>query len=505
MHGLGFFRQHSRLILITVLCSFALSVWSVWADPIINNDGVYYFRAAEKISLGQWSEAISIYSWPFYPAFIAYLSKLTGVNVVDAAYILNAVLAAVLVAGFLSVVFELGGNRTTLIFAALLILAFPTLNKYRSFIIRDIGYLAFYLWSLSYLFKYWKVRNNLSLLGWFLCVTITSLFRVEGIAILAAVPVIVFSLTQSGTRGRWKLTFLYLMLGFLLLIVLGLWLSRDVIFAGPAGGIESPWAIFAGIAEYFNNTVGGKLELLKEKFAGRYYFFVYVMIIVFVATAEIIRRLALVYAVLAVWGIKKNILFPEMTLKPLWLAMVLVNILILVGSAFFISIVVDRYTLTATVTILLASPFVFSHLWNNWGSDELPAKNKWILPSLIVLSTLLGINGLDVFTDKKYLAEAGTWIKENTPENTKLYSNNLILIHYSGKDAYRENDDYSWKSSYAVIKSKKWMKYDYVAIVLGAEDYSWYEWLDIRLHGPPVKRISDERGNSVLIYKTERE
>ncbi|MDA9982093.1 hypothetical protein N9H39_05025 [Gammaproteobacteria bacterium] len=499
-----FFSQHSRLILFTVLCSFALSVWCVWADPIINNDGVYYFRTAEKISLGNWAEAISIYSWPFYPAFIAYLSKLTGVDVVGAAYILNAVLAAVLVVGFLSVVFELGGDRNTLIFAALLILAFPTLNKYRSFIIRDIGYLAFYIWSLSYMFRYWKDRNNLSLLGWFLCAAATSLFRVEGIAILAAVPVMVFSLTQSGSRGKWKIIFLYMTLGFLLFILLSLWLIRDISFDGLSEGVDSRWDIFAGIAEHFSNTVGRKLELLKEKFAGRYYLFVYMMIIVFVAAAEVVRRLALIYAVLAVWGFKKKIIFPVMSLKPLWLAMVLVNFLILVGSAFFISIVVDRYALATTVTILLASPFVYAHLWKHWASDELSVKKKWVLPALLVLSTLLGANGLNVFTDKRYLSEAGLWIKENTPENSTLYSNNLILIHYSGKDAFHKGDDYSWKYAHAVIKSKKWMNYDYIAIVLGAGEYHWIEWLDIHLHGPPLKRISDG-GDSVLIYKNDRE
>jgi len=425
---------------VTVLCSFAFSVWCVWADPVINNDGVYYFRAAEKISLGNWGEALSIYSWPFYPALIAYLSKLTGVNVVVAAYILNAALTALLVAGFLSVVFELGGDRNTLIFAAFLLLVFPTLNKYRSFILSDIGYLVFYLWSLSYLFRYWKDRNKMSLLGWFLCALAASLFRVEGIAILAMVPVMLFSLTRQGPAGRWKLIFLYMTLGFLLFIVLGLWLTRDVTFSGHSSGVEGPWKIFAGISEHFNHTVGGKLELLKEKFAGRYYFFVYIMIIVFVAVAEVVRRLALIYAVLAVWGFKKKILFPVRSLKPLWVVLVVVNVLILIGSAFFISIVVDRYALTATVTILLASPFVFAYLWKHWGNDELSVKKKWVLPALLVLSTLLGISGLNVFTDKHYLSEAGLWIKENTPDNATLYSNNLILIHYSGKDAYHERE-----------------------------------------------------------------
>ena len=497
----GFFGQYPRLIIFTALFSVALSVWCVWADPIINNDGVYYFRAAEKIALGNYREAISIYSWPFYPALIAYVSKLTGVGVVAAAYVLNAVLAVLLVVGFLSVIYQLGGDKKTLIFAALLILAFPTLNKYRSYIIRDIGYASFYLWSLSYLFRYWKDRNSLSLVGWFLCAVATSLFRVEGIAILTMVPVIVFSLSRSGPQRRWMLFFAYPLLGFVLSLLLGLWLVRDITIVNPGGGIESFSAFFAGIAGYFNDTVGRKLELLEEYFAGRYYFFVYIIIIVFVAMAEVIRRLAVIYAALAIWGLNKGILFPVMGLKPLWLAMILVNFLILIGSAFFISTVVDRYALTVTVTILLASPFIFGYLWERWKSDEPAGGKRWVLPSLLVLSILLGINGLNVFTDKSYLADAGMWIKENTKEDATLYSNNLILVHYSGKDAYHENDNYTWKHSYDVIKNKKWVNYDYIAIALVAEDYHWVEWLDIHLHGPPVKRISDEHGNTVLIYK----
>ena len=150
-----FFSQYFRLSLVTAVASLILSAWSVWADPIVNNDGVYYFRAAEQILYGEWGEAISVYSWPFYPAFIAYLSKFTGVDIVSAAYVLNALLCVVVVTGFLFVVYALGGDRNTLIAAAIVVLAFPTLNKFRPFIIRDIGYLAFYLWSIGFLFRYW--------------------------------------------------------------------------------------------------------------------------------------------------------------------------------------------------------------------------------------------------------------------------------------------------------------------------------------------------------------
>ena len=494
-----FFGQYSRLALVTALSSIALSIWCVWADPVVNNDGVYYFRAAEKILAGSWRDAISVYSWPFYPAFIAYLSKLTGADVVTSAHVLNALLCAVLVVGFLAVVFELGADRRTLIFAAIIILAFPTLNKFRPFIIRDIGYLAFYLWSLKFLFSYWKSKDKRALLGWFLLALFAAQFRIEGIAMLVAVPIIVFSLERVYSSYRWWILSLYVIGGVFLFLILATWMLRDQgLFS--TGGWQRPQQIWDVMVGYFGATVGAKLELLKEQFAGRYYWLVYIMIIVFVTLAEVVRRLAVVYALVALWGLKRDVLFPKRQLKPLWLALILVNILILVGSAFFKSIVVDRYALTTAVTVLLACPFVFSDLWEKWKNKELVGYPKVLFPALVVVSLVIGVKGLDVFTDKRYLYQAGNWIAENTAEDATLHSNNLILIYYSGKDAYHDN--YSWRYTYTEIKSKKWKeKYDYLAIELNRGDYPLIEWLNIHLQGTPIKRFDNADGDSVLIYE----
>jgi len=498
----GFLGQYPGLVAVSILSSLILSAWCVWADPIINNDGVYYFRAAAEISDGNWREALSIYPWPFYPAFIAYLSMLPGIDLVSAAYIFNALLAAALVVSFLCAVHELGGDRTTLIIAALLILAFPTLNKYRSFIIRDIGYLCFHIWSLYFLFRYWKEKSGRLLSGWFVCASAASLFRVEGVAIMASVPIVLLALRPSGSGKRgWLLLAVGAATGLLLAFLLGLWLIKDIALVSGDGKVGVPGQLAEIISAYVADTVGGKLELLKDKFAGRYYVIVYFLIIVFVSVAEIVRRLAVVYAVLPIWGLKQKILFPQASLKPLWLAMILINTLILIGSALFISIVVDRYTLTVAVTILMASPFVLAHLWKRWGEPGQGMREKWALPILMVAALLLGLNGLDVLTHKGHLAEAGHWIRDKTPRDATLHSNNLILIHYSGKDAFHSDDNYSWKHTYSFIKGKKWKQSDYIAIELADHDYPWLEWLEIHLHGPPIKQIDGERGSSVFIYQ----
>ena len=498
-----FFSQYPRLILFSSIASILLSVWCVWADPIVNNDGVYYLRAAENIRLGNWEEAISIYSWPFYPAFIGYLSKYLGIEVVSAAYVFNAFLCVLLVIGFLAVTHELGGQRDTLIIAALVILAFPTLNKFRPFIIRDIGYVALYLWSLAYLFRYWRLRHFRDILRWLLFTGIAILFRVEGVALLFVVPILIFSLDRVYSRYRWLILIACIVASVLLIFLLALWLGRHAAIVGSTEGVADPAEIWGRIFSYISSEVGDKLELIKDHLAGRYYFIVYILIIVFVTLAEVVRRLAIVYALVAWWGWRQGLLFPNRGLKRLWLALILVNVLILIGSAIFKSIVVDRYALATTVTVLLACPFVFAYLWRRWKEKEMTGRMKWGAASVAVICLLLAVKGLDVFTDKKYLYQAGRWVAENASDDSALHSNNLILVYYSGMDAYNKHDRYSWLYTHRLIKRKEWEQYDYLAIELRLSDISRMEWLEKHLRSKPIKTFSNHSGDSVVIFRTD--
>lgn len=496
-----FFSQNIRIVVVTALASLALSIWCIWADPVVNNDGVHYLRAADKILAGEWLAAVDIYSWPLYSVFISFVSKLTGAGVLTSAHILNTLLCAVLVVGFLAVAFELGADKKTLLVAAVVILAFPTLNKFRPFVIRDLGYVACYLWSLVYLFRYWRSKRKVFLLWWFTAAAVGLLFRIEAIAMLIAVPIIVISLDGGFGRHRWRLVSLYVAAAILLTLALLAWWYRD--FAILSGGIENPTDILGRISDYLDGSVAKKLEILRDHVAGRYYLIVYVMTIVFVTLAEIIRRLALVYALLAWWGLKRNILFPVEGMKPLWLALIVVNTIVLIGSAFFLTFVIDRYALAVTVTILLATPFVLVHLWNEWREGGKMPRQRWLFPLVVIVCVGLGIRGLDVFTEKQFLFEAGRWVAENTEPESTLHSNNLILIYYSGKDAYHKGGgrSYTWRHTHRLIKKKRLTAYDYIVVVLGRDDDRWIEWLDDQLHGPPIKRFINEKGDSALIYK----
>ena len=134
--------------LAAALVSLLLSAWCIFLDDVINNDGILYLRTADLIGRGEWQTAVESYKWLFYPLLIAALDKLTGIGLELSAHVLNAGFTALTVAAFISLIRELGGSRSAITAAAVLVLLFPGLNEYRSFVIRDAGFLAFYMLAL---------------------------------------------------------------------------------------------------------------------------------------------------------------------------------------------------------------------------------------------------------------------------------------------------------------------------------------------------------------------
>ena len=147
-----FIKQDIRIPAVAI--SLLLSLWSVSIDPVINNDGFLYILLAETLQEGNYFNVFSIYRWPFYSFMIAGLSNFTGISNELTAYILNAILILILIISYLSIVKLLGGDHRVLIIAVLVILLFPGINRYRSFINRDFGYLAFYMLSIFIFFRH---------------------------------------------------------------------------------------------------------------------------------------------------------------------------------------------------------------------------------------------------------------------------------------------------------------------------------------------------------------
>ncbi len=118
------YRDRPIIILCIICVNILLSLWCIYADPIINNDAVTYLAIAQKLVDGQWNQTFTHYSWPFYSIFIAATAKLLSIEVITAAYLLNTSFAALLSLAFVCIARDLSANNRAIIIIATLVILF---------------------------------------------------------------------------------------------------------------------------------------------------------------------------------------------------------------------------------------------------------------------------------------------------------------------------------------------------------------------------------------------
>lgn len=498
--------ENRWLVMIAVIVSFVLSAWCIYADPIVNNDGIRYFMAASKFAMGEWSAGFAIYKWPFFSLMIAGLSYVSGLSVDQAAYLLSTLLHALIVVAFMSVIRELGGDRTTIIIAAVIVILFPELNKFRSFIIRDTGYLAFYLLSLVFLVRYWEMPRSSSLIKWFICAIFAFLFRVEGLVFLVLIPMMIWIRKQTSMPARVGLVLVAATLVVSLFACFSLWLFSSEAGQSPAQIVARPLESLRFAWHQIGTDLWYKMNAIQEEFLGEgsggYAYAVLVVSLVVIVAFETVRRMSIIYAGFAAHAAVTRLAFPAPSVRGLWYRLIGINLALLCTFATVKLFLVGRYTMALALTVLLAAPFSLAALYARWRRPTGAVNKPWLFPIMILLVLVLGIESLDVFTDKRYLREAGRWLETNTPANAKLFSDNQALIYYSGKDAFRKNARYDWPETMSVVYHNAWRQYDYLAIRISRKQPQRESRLVQKLGRRPLKTFANEKGDKVLIFAT---
>lgn len=173
--------------LVAVAASLLLSLFA-WAMAVLPNDDAYvYVRTAEIYLQDGLAAAFEHYGWAGYSILIGELSR-TGLGLFESATLINALLFALLVYAFVSLVALLDGSRLTLGLAVLTILLYPELNEFRFFIIRDIGFWAFMLFGLLLFIRFVQRPGIASAIAVTAALLIAALFRAEAVVYLLCLP-----------------------------------------------------------------------------------------------------------------------------------------------------------------------------------------------------------------------------------------------------------------------------------------------------------------------------
>lgn len=485
-----------------ILANIILSVWAISLDSIINNDGITYLTMAELFLQGDWNTAYSYYNWPFYPLFIAGISKLLFIDVSTAAYVLNTFLATSMTIAFIAIVGELSNNnRRILVIAAVVILLFPSITKYRPYIIRDFGYLSCYLWSLYFIFRFCNSLHKKHLVGWITAAGLSCLFRFEGIVLLLVAPyfLLVFSAHRIPHRKK-----VLVSLSATIIVVSTLIISWY---------LQNKYAANIKLAQSEGHDINNVLDLflsnIKQQFNDQESgFFAYVVAAsknVGGVLYDLIRRMAVFYFFISLFAYITGMGLKKRLVKRVWLVYLLTNLCVLVGFSFINNLLVSRYSMATALTLLLLAPFAL---------DRLLAKLETMKPAsraggyfLLLLLVYVSIDGLNVRTKKAHFQEAGEWLDNNIPDESTIYSNDRLLVYYANKGPKSNfTDQFTNPQLWSHIKSNNIKSYDYVALSVTPkskleDDFRQTLWFQF---GRPVKIINGRKGRAVFVYRTAK-
>ncbi len=488
------------LVLLVISISLLLSIWANYADNILNNDGVEYLKSSRALLQGDWVAAVETYKWPFYSALIALLSSLSGLSLEYSAYAINAIFFVWLSLAFVALVQLAGGRRSTLWFAVLVILAFPAINKFRPYLIRDPAFLALFLSACYAFFMYLlhgRRKHNIIAI---ICFAFATLFRLEGLVYLFLTQAYLLNQHYLHRRGRWFYMLIVALLGMGLLVFISWWqfsstdqLGYGSIFTQPQAFFETAWAQILGPIEQ-------RLRIIEEHilvgYSGSYSMLVLFFSAFSVVVLTVIHALYYLYFGLWVVAWQRGWLFPVAALYRPWRYLALASFLILflfVVAEWFLT---TRYALPLALLMLMAAPFVLDRAYQ---SVKQSGKNKGWFWLMIVLVVLSGVKSLDLSTKKHYLKTAAEWANDNIPAGASIYTNDRILGHYLQRDAkigYYWPDWQFFKSEALFARRNQ----QYGAINVKHTDPDFIRDLPVVLRRKLVAEFVNEKGTRVMIF-----
>ena len=490
---------------IIIVCAL-ISVWSVFADPIINIDGILYIKSAAALSVGNIDAALGYHKWPFYAYLISGIHQISGISLEFSAHILNCLLNIITCIGFVFLICELGATKRIMLIALVVIVLFPGLNELRSYIIRDHGYIAFYIWSLYFLIRALHIRSR-PLLGLsLLSMVVAALFRIEGVVFLIAMPIIYLNSRDDAIpMNRLTFNLLIVVTTLILLSVFGWWLYS------PSQTADYSLHSIENISHGWNQAIDyldKKIDILKDHIldtssdtTGR---LVYLWTVGGIIFTQVLIILSIPYSYLSGYGVMRNLVFPgKHGLKP-WKLFIYFNLIILVVFTLTKFFLTDRYPLALAITLLAIVPFSLAHVISRWEAkprNTFKSNIGYILVSILLLANIF--EGLTSQSDKHYLKEAGVWISENVGADNTLYTNDLVVGFYSAKPEELLIVEPDRAKLIRSFYRGEWIHLDYLALQV-SPDIEFQGHLEKTLWVVPEKVFMNDRNREVRIYNIKK-
>lgn len=489
--------NYKKILFISFFVSILISAWCIYNDATINDDALIYLNSAELYIKGHWAEGWQAWNWPFFPLLISIISKITNLSAEHSAYVLNTLLWSVVVLSFIALTKEMGGTLRHFLAAAIIILIYTKINDYRDYIIRDTGYIAFYLLGFLYFLRFKHTNTWLNALAWSFFMILAALFRSEGFIFLVLVPMVLLIDRNQDMNQRIRM----FIKANTLLVALSIVVALIILLTGVSIEKLDVSQKLAIIIQTYGTEFTNKIQLVNKyllnKYSEHYGWLVVFFTIVIILLYKSITTIGALYGLLTFHGVFTKTFNPEKAKRDIWLWFVTINIIILLIFASMKFFLTGRYVLAMVLTIMLAVPFSLVKIFNHWMNRKKDGTiiQKYALPVIIFLMMYMLVDGLVSFGPSKlYIKEAGLWIKNNTIAESTLYSTDQTINYYAGKK-------YRYPALANLSESK--VKYDYTAIRIKRKSPELRNRILVEMKTKPIKRFSNTRGDTIFLFKNK--
>ncbi|WP_151194761.1 hypothetical protein [Methylophaga frappieri] len=416
----------SQLRWFVALCSALLSVEAFLTDDIINKDGILYVQMAEALLQGGFQAMADLYDWPFYAILTAVLSAISGLSAQFSASIINIVLFVLFTDSLLRISAKLIIPSRQLAIAAILILLFLSLNNYRDFIVRDVGYWAFVSLALLHFLNFLRTGALHHGLYWQAYTFIAFLFRIEALFLLLAMPLLACFQSRQVSWPKqifslYGLTLITLFGAMILLVLSDGWSEVFGRLSLIADYTDSSRFMF--LFEQNRQFIADKiLHPVSEDAASLFLASALFGIIV----GEILLGLSVSYLILWVMASR----YPSPPL-PQTERIALVYFLFLNGLILYV-LLLNTYLMTTRYGVMAFTSLFLMILPKISGFIDECYQNKRRVPLFIIGMLLLYSLGDAVYQShsKSYLPATAKWAATTLPDNSRVATLDVFSAYY---------------------------------------------------------------------------
>ena len=498
--GIYLIDQFNYIRPIAAILSLITLFIAVNTQNPINNDGILYLQTAEAFANSGWQEAMKHYNWPFYSIFIAWLSKLTHLSFENSTYVLNAVLLVIIVISFIALIEELGGSRFVQFLGALIILSHPQLHHYQHYIIRGFGYWAFSLLALLNFIRFYKYLKWRYALSWGIFISIAILFRPEGLVICCFGPLVLLFRSETTLWNKLGNTLKAYSFNIIAIsIIIAWWLNMPNRDITQLGRLSEFWHQLQNGLILLSANINEKAVIISQTilndYSKKWDLTMVISGLCGIYLYKLVETLWPVHALLFGHAFWKRLMPAEKDIKRVIIYFSILNLVIpaiFLGQRFF---VLSRFLMPASLLLLLWTPFSLHYIMQKWLDKKTVIKNNFVFPVLSIVFLIMFIYAfVPPNQSKAYITTAGTWLKHNMPQQSKLYTNNIRLSYYSGKKFME------WDISDNLI-IPEWSSDDFVGLKTKQKHYEKIKNTLLTLKLKPGKIFANKEGNMIAVFE----